>query len=320
MKTSQIMNAVSRKFHGLGFTVKKHSPEILLATGIVSGVTAAVMACKATTKLSTILDKAKDEVAEIHHYETHPELLVEEYTPEKAKRDVAVVYAHTGVELVKLYAPAVALGTLSIVSVLTSHNILRKRNVALAAAYAAVDSSFKGYRNRVIERFGEELDRELKYGIKAKEVEETVVDENGEVKTVKKTVEVSEGDVYSPYARIFDETCLNWVKDAEQNMYFLRRVQEHANRELKRKGILFLNEVYEMLGFKRSIAGQQVGWIYDPNNPDHVGDNAVDFGIYDFYTGNEKVDEPKRAFINGLERSIVLDFNVDGPVYNKLEA
>ena len=317
MTKTQIMNAVSRKFHGFGFTVKKHSPELLLVTGIVSGIAGAIVACKATTKVSTIIDNKNDELDEIRHYQEHPELLAEEFTPEQAKKATVAVYAHTGVELVKLYAPAVALGTLSVVSVLASHNLLRKRNAALAAAYAAVDNSFKGYRERVIERFGEELDRELKYGIKTKEVEEIVKDENGEEKVVKKTVEVA-SDVLSPYSRIFDETCLNWVRDAEQNMFFLHQVQKHANRELQRKGILFLNEVYEMLGFDKSQAGQSVGWVYDPENPNHKGDNEVNFGLYNCYTGIDKIDEPKRAFINGREKSIILDFNVDGPVYERL--
>lgn len=318
MTRVDFMNAVSRKFHGMTFAVKKHSPEILLVTGIVTGIAGAVVACKASTKLSEIIGDAKDEVAEIRHYEANPQLLEVEYTHEKAKKDTVIVFTRTGVKLFKMYAPAVALGALSITSILTSHNILRKRNLALAAAYAAVDSSFKGYRSRVIERFGEELDKELKYGVKAQEVDEVTTDENGEEKVVKKTANVASGDIYSPYARIFDETCLNWVRNADRNRLFLSQVQEHANRELKRKGFLFLNDVYELLGFDRSQPGQSVGWIYAPEDPNHKGDNEVNFGIYDCYTGIDSVDGPKRAFINGKEKSIILDFNVDGPIVDYL--
>lgn len=314
MTKAQFMNNVSRKFHRIGFKFKKHSPEILLVTGIVSGIAGAIVACKATTKLGDVLEETKENLAEIKYDHNIAEL-----TTDKAyKRALTGEYIHTGIQLVKLYAPAVTLGGVAVTSILASHNLMRGRNAALAAAYATVDNSFKDYRNRVIERFGEKVDRELKYNIKAQEVEEVTVDENGETQVTKKVVEVADFDTYSQYSRIFDETCAGWVRDADQNKYFLLQVQKWANYELKRKGMLFLNEVYEKLGFDRTMAGQEVGWVYDPENPEHQGDNHVDLGIYDCYTGNEKIDDPKRAFINGIEKSIIVDFNVDGPVHHLL--
>ena len=210
----------------------------------------------------------------------------------------------------KLYGPSLILGALSITSILASNNILRKRNVALAAAYATIDNSFKEYRSRVIERFGKDLDRELKYNIKAKEISEITVDENGKETTVTKTVPVVESEEPSDYARFFCEGCAGWTKDPEMNLVFLKQQQNWANELLKTRGHLFLNEVYDMLGIERSKAGQVVGWVYDETNPDC--DNYVDFGIYDIY------NERKRAFVNGWERSILLDFNVDGDIYSLL--
>ena len=212
--------------------------------------------------------------------------------------------------MAKLYAPAVILGTVSIAAILGGHNILRKRNIALAAAYTAVDKGFKEYRGRVIERFGEELDKELKYNIKAKEIEETVVNEDGTETTVKKTVNVADPNTTSIYARFFDDGCTGWTKDPEYNLMFLKDQQRYANDILKSRGHLFLNEVYDMLGIPRSTAGAVVGWIYDEKCP--VGDNFVDFGIYDLY------DEKKRDFVNGYERTILLDFNVDGEIYKMI--
>ena len=196
-------------------------------------------------------------------------------------------------------------------SVLASNNIMRKRNVALAAAYTAVDNSFKGYRNRVIERFGKELDQELKYGIKAVEVEETVVDENGEEKVVKKTVDVIDMELYSPYAKVFDNGCKGWEKDPDYNRMYLTNVLRYLNDKLRSEGHMFLNEVYDELGIPRTKAGQIVGWIYDEKNP--TGDNYIDFGLYDIH--KEKV----RDFLNGYEDVIILDFNVDGNIYDLLE-
>ena len=133
----------------------------------------------------------------------------------------------------KLYAPAVMLGAASIASILASHNIMKKRNVALAAAYAAVDKSFKDYRDRVIERFGEQVEKELRYNIKAQEIEETVTDDKGKEKKVKQNVNVAgenwDGSDYGPYAKVFDDTHSDWKQDPEMNLFYLRARQAQAN-------------------------------------------------------------------------------------------
>lgn len=310
MKNGKFMNGVNRTLSKAGFQIKKHSPEILIVAGIAGVVTSAIMACKATTKINDILDQTKEEVGKVNDALANEKIPEDVYSKEDAKKDLAIIYIQTGVKLVKLYGPSLILGALSITSILASNNILRKRNVALAAAYAAIDNSFKEYRGRVIERFGKDLDRELKYNIKAKEISETTVDENGKETTVTKTVPVVESEEPSDYARFFCEGCAGWTKDPEMNLVFLKQQQNWANELLKTRGHLFLNEVYDMLGIERSKAGQVVGWVYDETNPNC--DNYVDFGIYDIY------NERKRAFVNGWERSILLDFNVDGDIYSLL--
>ena len=308
MKKAEIMNTLTRKFYRVGFKFKKHSPEILVGAGVVGVVASAVMACKATTKLDDVLAETKDTVDKIHDVTEHPEKIPEgkEYTVEDSKKDLTIVYTQAGVKLVKLYGPAVVLGTVSIAAIIGGHHILRKRNIALAAAYTAVDKGFKEYRGRVLERFGEEVDRELRYNIKAKEIEKKVKDANGKETVVKETVDVADPNLTSDYARFFDDGCTGWTKDPEFNLMFLKDQQRYANDLFKSKGHLFLNEVYDMLGIPRTQAGQVVGWIYDEKNP--IGDNFIDFGIYDI------ADERKRSFVNGYERTILLDFNVDGNI------
>ena len=307
MNMSNIVNSATKTFHRVGFQIKKHSPEILLVTGITGVVTSAVMACKATTKVDTIVEETKKSIDMIHEGMEVGNICDVEYTEEDGKKDLAIVYIQTGVKFAKLYGPSVLLGLTSIGCILASNNIIHKRNVALSAAYTAIDRSFKGYRSRVIERFGENMDRELRYNIKTQEVKETVVDEEtGKKKTVKSTVSVVDPNTYSDYARFFDEYCAGWTKDAEYNLMFLRQQQNYANELLKSRGHLFLNEVYDMLGIDRTKAGNIVGWIYDEKHP--IGDNFVDFGIY--VLDNEKA----RDFVNGRERSILLDFNVDGDI------
>lgn len=305
-----IPNTVSRAFHKVGFKLKKHSPEILVVAGIVGVVASAVMACKATTKASGILEEAKEQIDAIHTvkeaYAEAPENTDIPYTEDDAKKDLTIVYAQTGIKFAKLYAPAVGLGILSIASILASTKIMHERNVALSAAYTTAYTGFQAYRQRVVDRFGKELDHELKYDIKAKEIEERVVDENGSEKTVTKTVNVADISEQSDYARFFDEYSPYWEKNSEYNLMFLRQQQNHANDMLKSQGFLFLNDVYAMLGIPKTKAGQIVGWIYDEKNP--IGDNYVDFGMYDICNAN------KRGFVNGYERSILLDFNVDGNI------
>lgn len=306
MKT-EIITKASRLIGRAGLQFKKHSPEILMVAGVVGTVASTVLACKATRKVDVILEEKKKTIESIHTCLEDENI---EYTEDDCKKDLTITYAQTGVKLIKLYAPAVVLGTVSIACIVSGHRILKKRNVALAAAYAVVDKGFKDYRKRVVERFGEELDKELRYNLKAKEVEEIIIDENGN-ETVKKTIintPENPSDV-SEFARFYDDGNIAWSKDPEANLMFLRRQQDYANELLKSRGHLFLNEVYDMLGIPRSQAGQIVGWIYDEKNAH--GDNYVDFGIY-----NNK--ERNRRFVNGYERTILLDFNVDGNIYNKI--
>ena len=307
MKTinkNAIVEKASRTFCKAGLKLKKHSPEILVVGGVVGLVASGVMACKATTKLSAILDDSKEQIELFDKVAANPEMVNEEYTVEDAEKDKKIVKVQTAVKVAKLYAPAVAIGVVSIGAIFASNNIMRKRNVALGAAYATVDQAFKDYRNRVVDRFGEELDKELRYNLKTKEVKETVEDENGKKKTVKKNIKYMDSPMPSEFAVIYDDGCAGWTKDPEDNKFFLIQQQRYANERLKRRGYLSLNEVYELLGFPSTKAGQVVGWLYDCKDPNYKGDNFVDFGLYN-------VDyEPNRDFVNGYERNIILDFNV----------
>ena len=165
MKNNELLNKVTRKMYRIGFKVQKHSPEILMGAGIVGAVTSAVMACKATLKLDDVLAESKETVDKIHEVSENPDMIAEgkEYTEDDMKKDLTIVYAKAGLKVAKLYAPAIVLGGVSIVAIVSGHQILRKRNIALAAAYTAIDKGFKEYRGRVIDKFGEELDKELKY-------------------------------------------------------------------------------------------------------------------------------------------------------------
>lgn len=301
---TEIMKSVNGVTSKAVMKLKKHSPEILVVAGIAGTVASAVLACKATTKVAEILDETKGTLDTIHDGMETGAINGQEYTTEDGKKDTVVVYAQTGMKLAKLYGPAIILGTLSITSILASNNILRKRNVALGAAYAAIDKSFKEYRGRVIERFGEQVDTELKYGIKAKKFEEIEVDpETGKEKKVKKTVMVADPNLQSDYAVYFDSKSRNYETNPDYNRMFLKAQQAFANDKLQTRGHLFLNEVLDDLDLPRTPAGQIVGWTKD--GPD----GYVNFRIVEV----ERETEDGRH-----EPTLLLDFNVEGNIWEKM--
>lgn len=302
---TEIMKSVSSVANKTVMKLKKHSPEILVVAGVVGAVASAVIACKATTKVGKITEEAKDMIDAIHDAEQNGVTPAgETYTKEDAQKELAITYVQTGVKYAKLYAPAVILGSLSITSILASNNILRKRNVALGAAYAAIDKSFKEYRGRVIERFGEQVDHELKYNIKAKKFEEVETDpETGKQKKVKKTVMVTDPNLQSDYAVYFDNKSRNYETNMDYNRMFLKAQQQFANDKLQARGHIFLNEVLDDLDLPRSSAGQIVGWTKD--GPD----GYVNFRILEV----ERETEDGRH-----EPALLLDFNVEGDIWSQM--
>lgn len=302
---------MSRGINKFGLRVKKHSPEIFIVTGVCGVVASTIMACRATTKLGGILEEKNNQLDDIEHYKEHPEDLGEdvEYTKEDAQKDEMIIRAGTAVKIVKIYLPAVLTGVASISAIVASHQILSKRNAAISMAYMGVNNAFKSYRKRVVDRFGEDLDKELRFNIKAADAQNKKDAEDGAVQETSTGALVNANDL-SEFAKIFDAGNPGWEDDPEQNLMYLRKQQMYANNLLQTRGHLFLNEVYDMLGFPRTKAGNIVGWIYDKKNP--AGDNYVDFGIYDLQ------NPACHRFVNGYEPSILLDFNIDGPILDSI--
>ena len=303
----------------IGFQIKKHSPEILLGTGIVGTVVSTVLACKATPKATQIIEEHNSNMRAIKTCKEHatipsPSGESIEYDKKMETKDTIVTYVNTGKKLVKLYAPSVVLFGASVASILGGHHIVNKRYASMSAAYVALDSSYKGYRKRVAEKLGEAVEKELRYDVQTNKKEVEIVDEEtGEIKKKKENVKEigSNPSFSSPYARFFDESSPFWRKDPEANLMFLRSVQDASNEKLKKNGHLYLNDVYQALGLQESKVKCKAGWIYDKNSD---GDDYVDFGIYD-QNGDKLRDEAKRRFVNGLEWSILLDFNCIPDIY-----
>lgn len=293
----------------IALKAKKHAPEIMVITGAIVVVGSAVVACKQTIKAYEVLEKANGDLDEVNKaLETCSE---ESYSPDDAKKDRQNIYIKTGWELTKLYGPAIIGGVIGLGMMFGAHKILRARNAALTVAYTNLMNSYNNYRKRVVDEIGEDKARLLATGAETTDI--SVVNEDGTIEEVKNAAVIHDtGSNHSPYARVFEATNNNWSPNPSTNLFWLRSQENYANEKLQADGFLFLNDVYQMLGFPRTSEGQILGWVFDPNNVDHDGDNHVDFGIYDLlYKGEEKVE-----FINGYNPCIWLDFNVDGVVYD----
>ena len=309
MKKLNITNKLGQRFQKVSYKIQKHSPEILIFAGVGGVIVSTVMACKATPKLDDILTESRVKLDDIRKAASD-EAMADRYSQKDAQKDMVITYIQTSVKVAKNYAPAAVIGVLSISSIFASNNILKQRNVALAAAYTALDTSFKEYRTRVFERFGEEVENEIRYNMKSQKIEVVETDENGKEKKVKKTVSVANlGN--SDYARYFDKECKEYERDHSYNEMILKARQAWANDKLKANGYLYLNDVYDFLGIPRTKAGQVVGWIYDPNNT--RGDNYVDFGMKEVY----RKDETKEY--ESVEKLFLLDFNVDGNIWELMK-
>lgn len=274
--------------------VRKNSPGLMFAAGVAGVVTSTVLACRATLKLNETLDEFRENLEAVKSVESAVADPSKDYSKEQHQRNQVYVYTHGTVKLIKLYGPAVIVGAASLAALLASHRTLTQRNASLTAAYSALQMSYDAYRDRVKKEVGPDKELDLFHGVEM--AERTI---NGKVQKGK-VVGSANG---SPYSFIFDEGNPNYEKAPEVNRMFLMANQTYFNHILHRRGHVFLNEVLDRLGFDHTPAGAVVGWVLGN------GDEYVDFGLFEV---NNK------AFMDGWERSVILNFNCDGTIWDKI--
>lgn len=303
--------AVSTKLGRNALRLQSASPQILFGVGIVGVVGGTVLACRATLKMNDVLDEAAEKMDKVKNFEPSAVITPGEvsstnlpvYTEKDRQHDLTLVRFQTGAAIVRLYLPAIIVSGIGIAALTSSHRILTGRNTALMAAYTTLDEAFTRYRGRVIEKYGEDADRDFRFNTERVELTDP------DTKKKKTVTRIAPGDV-SGYARFFDEYSPSWSKDPELNMFFLKYQQNYVNDMLKARGHVFLNEVYDRLGMERSQAGAVVGWVL---SDDGSTDNYISFGVFEGQTENS------RDFVNGRNGAVLCDFNVDGIIYNKIE-
>lgn len=290
--------------------VKANAPEILLVAGVGLVVYGTFKACQASRKLDEILDGHKAEAKMIREDTT--------LDPPETRREMTKCYGKTAWELFRLYAPSVAIGGVGVCLIFKGHGILRQRYIAVVSAYKMLEKSYDVYRKRVVNELGDAMDKHFRFGTTEEEFEVTELSKSGKEKTVKKKATVVDPKLteYSPYARFFDEFSTEWKDDAGLNKTYILHIQQYANDYLTAHGKLFLNQVYQWLGFKETKAGQVAGWVKSAGQTD--GDNFVDFGLDEVYKRAAEGDTVARMWVNGIEPSILLDFNCKGNILDEV--
>ena len=292
-----------KSFKKAQLTVRKHSPEILMVAGVIGTVAGAVMACKETLELEDVLDECKQEKMELEEQYA----MCEEYSEDALKKDKVKLTLKQAAKIVKLYAPSVIMEATSIGVIFASNDIMRKRNASMAAAYATLNSMYKRYRQNVIESYGEEVDKDMRFGVKHEKV--TEIDEDGnKVKIDARIVDLDNTALaISDYSRFFQSGCKGFdASSGRYNLLYLKGIQAMFNNKLIADGYVMLNDVYRELGFDTIPEGWSIGWVYDESNP--IGDNYIDFGLYEARNKNQRA-------VNDWEPVILMDFNVDGNLY-----
>lgn len=289
-------STLAGKLGPIGARLSKNSPAIFTGAGVALMVGGCVLSGWATLKAKKVMDEP---------------VIVPAEDQESAKKEAL----RKGAKVIGYYAPAVASAGVGIACVVHGHNIQEARVTAAVSAYSMLAASFAEYRERVVEKHGEEADRKFLKGTeKAKADIYEEPDEDGKAKKHKEEVLVKAKSDASPYAAIFDDYCPDWTRSRSDNLYFIRCQERAANLKLQSRGYLFLSEVLEMLGLPYNPAGQFVGWIDEAYEGSKSG--IVDFGLSEVYL-QEELEQAKLEARNP-EPSIWLDFKVDGEIWDKI--
>lgn len=205
---------------------KKHSPEILLGFGIAGGISATVLAVKATPKALMLIEEAKE-----------------------ARRDNDEDDILKPVEIVKIawkpYIPAAITGVVSIACVIGSHSVNASRNAALATAYKLTETAFTEYRDAVIEQIGEKKEQEVNDRIAEKKIRENPVES-------KEVIVTDQGNVL-----FYDSISSRYF---ESDLETVRKVVNDMNHVLLTQDYISLNEFYYDLGLDQTAIGDELGW------------------------------------------------------------
>lgn len=207
---------------------KQNSSTILTVLGVCGVVVTSVEAIKSTPKAIQMLDKAKQEKGE----------------------DLTVV--ETIINAAPAYVPTLIFGGSTIACILGANTLNKRQQASLMSAYAFVDSSYRDYKNKVKEIYGQEAHQNIIDSIaqeKAKDVNLAVIG-SFDICRLEEDDDDTPRLFYDESSRRYFESSLSKVISAEY----------HFNRNYAIRGYACLNEWYDFLGISKTDDGDLVGW------------------------------------------------------------
>lgn len=287
---------VSRAYHASKLAITANGPTLLVVGGVVSMGTGAILGAKKTLELEAVLAPHADMLEDIER--TAEDTTFESYSLEMAKRDKVKVGARVVLDTTKLYAFPGILFVGGAAMVFGGHKMMLQRNATLAIGFTALQKAFEQYRQRVAATFGDEADQGMLNGWKTREI----LAEDGTKQLINtRDWDADEGD---PYNRVFEQgESAEWKDDLGLNKMFIHNQQRFANEKLNRRGVLYLSEVYEALGFDETPLSRVVGWKVR-----YLADGSREIPFVDF--GLDKRHEDDWLF--SRDNSIYLDINCQG--------
>lgn len=280
----------------VGMTIKKHSPEILSAIGVVATIGGVVWACKATVDAADDIKDCQQDVAEIKQA-VKDEII----TKKEGTKRIWAARVHCVKSVgVKYVGPAVSIGG-GLYLQQKGRSIQGKRLNTLAAAYTALESRYKLLEDNVRRDYGEEELNRLKYGVRSEKGIVRRVDENGNATEDKGSVEVVDINKIKDFAIIFDNRSGRHQTSKYHCEKLLDSYEKQLTELLRIKEVLWLDWVLEQLDIhprnqEEARLWHSICWTYKPGVEGH--DNCVKFRY-------------KQIFEPGAERFEV-DYN---PVY-----
>jgi hypothetical protein len=226
MNFKQTVNKVGR-------TVAKHSPAIFTTVGIVGLGATAVLAYKSRDKVQAVVEdiEAKRKLGEeVNRFDVVKDIVEATYLP-------------------------ITVGTLSVVSIIMSHRVQRKRILTLSGVLAAEQARNIYFEKKYKKVHGDEA--YANFTTPTDEVEHVEVGKNGKEKI---TVQQVKKDIDHTIGQWYDESQEYASDDHTYNVAFIEAVDSRMQTLLFQRGSLLLNEVREALGFERMRAGALLGW------------------------------------------------------------
>ena len=212
----------------LALFFKKNSATILTITGTVGVVATSILTAKAAVKASKIIEEAEQEKGE--------KLTVREF--------VETVWT--------VFIPPVVAGASTITCVFGANILNKRQQASLVSAYALIENSYREYKAKLKELYGEEAHNNIVDAVAAEKC---------------KDIHVPSGGLTSEYTQeIGSDTEPRLFYDEYSGRYFESTIEKvllaeyHLNRNYILRGFARLNDFYEFLGLEQTDYDESVGW------------------------------------------------------------